>query len=111
MLLKALGSLYKNKHVGNFGKAGILSFNGNKIVTTGAGGAVITNDKKIALKIGKLSKISKKNHKYKYDYDDIGYNYNMPNINAAFGLAQIENINIFLKNKRSLLLNLKTILK
>ena len=104
---EALGSLYKNKHVGNFGKVGILSFNGNKIITTGAGGAVITNDKKIALKIGKLSKISKKNHEYKYDYDDIGYNYNMPNINAAFGLAQIENINIFLKNKRSLFFKLK----
>ena len=104
---EGLGSFFKNKHVGNFGKAGILSFNGNKIVTTGAGGAVITNDKKIALKIEKLSKISKKNHRYKYDYEDIGYNYNMPNINAALGLAQIENLKQFLKKKRFLYNELK----
>ena len=76
-------------------------------MTTGAGGAVITNDKKIALENSKIIKNFKKNHEYKYDYDDIGYNYNMPNINAALGLAQIENINIFLKNKRSLYIKLK----
>ena len=104
---EGLGSFFKHKHIGSFGKVGILSFNGNKIVTTGSGGAVITNDKKIALKIEKLSKISKKNHKYKYDYDDIGYNYNMPNINAALGLAQIENLRKFLKKKRSLYNELK----
>jgi len=108
---EALGSLYKNIHVGTFGEAGILSFNGNKIVTTGAGGAVITNDKKIANKIEKLSKISKKKHPYKYDYDEVGYNYSMPNLNAAIGLAQIENLKKFLKSKRALAKKIKFNLK
>lgn len=108
---EALGSYYKNNHVGNFGTASVLSFNGNKIVTTGAGGAVLTNNKKIALKIEKLSKISKKNHPYKYDYDCIGYNYSMPNINAAIGLAQIENIKFFLREKKNLFLKLKNSFK
>lgn len=108
---EALGSLYKNIHVGTFGEAGILSFNGNKIVTTGAGGAVITNNKKIANKIEKLSKISKKKHSYKYDYDEVGYNYSMPNLNAAIGLAQIENLKKFLKSKRALSKKIKSNLK
>ena len=71
---EALGSYYKKKHVGIFGLAGILSFNGNKIVTAGSGGAVITNNIKIFRIIDKLSKICKKDHTYIYDYENIGYN-------------------------------------
>ncbi len=88
--------------MGTFGLAGILSFNGNKIITTGSGGAVITNNVKIFRTIQKLSKICKKDHAYKYDYDDIGYNYVMPNLNAALGVAQIENLKKFLYDKKTL---------
>lgn len=99
---EALGSYYKKKHLGTFGDVGVLSFNGNKIITTGAGGAILTNDLKLAKKIEHLSKIAKKKHHYKLDYDFLGYNYSMANVNAALGIAQIEKINFFLKNKKNL---------
>ena len=99
---EALGSFFHNKHLGTFGDIGILSFNGNKIITTGSGGAVLTNNLILAKKIDHLSKIAKKKHPYKLDYDFVGYNYNMPNLNAALGLAQIEKINHFIKNKQKL---------
>jgi perosamine synthetase len=99
---EALGSFYKRKHLGTFGLAGCLSFNGNKIVTTGGGGAVITNNKVFAKKIRHLSTTAKLDHKWEYIHDQIGYNFRMPNLNAALGLAQLENLNFFIKKKRIL---------
>ena len=99
---EALGSYYNGKHVGTFGDVGILSFNGNKIVTTGMGGAILTNSKKIYKKAIHISQLSKKKHLWKYEYSDIGFNYRMANINAALGLAQIKKLKKFLMLKRSL---------
>jgi len=99
---EALGSFYKNKHVGTFGKVGIFSFNGNKIITSGGGGMVVTDDEYIAKKIKHLTTTAKISHPYEYIHDAIGYNYRMPNINAALLLAQLENINLFLNKKREL---------
>jgi aminotransferase in exopolysaccharide biosynthesis len=99
---EALGSYYKKKHLGTFGLAGCLSFNGNKIVTTGGGGAVITNNKVFAQKIRHLSTTAKLEHKWEYIHDQVGHNLRMPNINAALGLAQLENLNKFLIAKRKL---------
>ena len=99
---EALGSYYKGKHVGHWGKLSILSFNGNKIVTTGGGGAVITNNLILARKIKHLSTTAKMPHKWEFYHDQIGYNYRLPNINAALGCAQLEQINRFLKKKRNL---------
>jgi aminotransferase in exopolysaccharide biosynthesis len=99
---EALGSYYKKKHLGTFGIAGCLSFNGNKIITTGGGGAVITNNKKFAKKVRHLSTTAKINHKWEYIHDEIGYNFRMPNLNAALGLAQLESLDFFIKKKRIL---------
>jgi len=99
---EALGSFYKNKHVGTFGKVGIFSFNGNKIITSGGGGMVVTDDEYIAKKIKHLTTTAKVPHPYEYIHDAIGYNYRMPNINAALLLAQLENIDLFLNKKREL---------
>jgi perosamine synthetase len=99
---EALGSFYKKKHLGNFGLVGCISFNGNKIITTGGGGAIITNNKLIADKIRHLSTTAKKSHPWEYIHDEIGYNFRMPNLNASLGLAQMENINQFLLSKRKL---------
>ncbi len=99
---ESVGSFYKKKHLGTFGDVGCLSFNGNKIITTGGGGAVITNNKNLAKKIKHLSNTAKIKHKWEYIHDDIGYNFRMPSLNAALGLAQITKINIFLKSKRKL---------
>ena len=98
---EALGTYYKNKHVGTFGNSGILSFNGNKIITTGGGGALITNNKNVSDKAKHLSQISKIKHKFLYQYSELGYNYKLPNINCALGLAQIRNIRKILKMKRN----------
>ena len=92
---ESLGTFYKNKHTGNFGSVGILSFNGNKIITTGGGGAIMTNNIKFAQKALHLTTTAKVNHGWEYIHDDIGYNYRMPNINAALGCAQLENIFVF----------------
>jgi len=100
---EALGSFYKKKHLGTFGDVGCFSFNGNKIITTGGGGMVITNKKILAKKIQHLTTTAKLKHKWEYIHDEIGYNFRMPNLNAALGLAQIEKIHIFLKAKRTLL--------
>lgn len=99
---EALGSYYSGKHLGTFGDLGILSFNGNKIITTGSGGAILTNSRNIYKICDHLSKIAKKKHIYKLDYDYLGYNYSMANINAAIGLAQIENLKKILKKKKLL---------
>jgi perosamine synthetase len=101
---EALGSFYKKTHAGNFGLVGCFSFNGNKIITTGGGGAIITNNKLLARKIKHLSTTAKIYHQWEYIHDAVGYNFRMPNLNAALGYAQIENLNKFLKSKRKLFL-------
>ena len=99
---EAIGSFYQNKHVGTFGKLGILSFNGNKTITTGGGGMILTDDIIIAEKAKHLSTTSKKAHPFKYFHDDIGFNYRMPNLNAALGCAQLEQLPNMLSKKREL---------
>jgi len=99
---ESLGSFYKGKHTGNLGKLSVLSFNGNKIITTGGGGAILTNDISLADKAKHLSTTAKISHKWDYNHDEIGYNYRLPNINAALGCAQIENLPYFIKEKRKL---------
>ena len=99
---ECLGSFYKNKHVGNFGKYGILSFNGNKIITSGCGGAILTNNKNVFKRINHISTTSKKTHKWEYDYNELGFNYRLPNLNCALGLSQIKKIQFYLRKKRNL---------
>ena len=100
---EALGSFFKNKHLGNFGKTGVLSFNGNKIITTGAGGAILTNSKKTYSKALKLSKISRiQKNSWEYDYSSLGYNYRLPGLNAALGLSQLKIFNNNLAKKKKL---------
>lgn len=99
---EALGSYYKGKHVGVFGKLGVLSFNGNKTVTTGGGGAVLTNDAELGRLAKHLTTTAKIPHKWLFNHDMRGYNYRMPNINAALGCAQLEQLPEFIKRKRNL---------
>jgi len=99
---EALGSYYKKTHVGNFGEIGIFSFNGNKIITTGGGGVIVTNSKILSKKIKKIYNTGKIAHKWEYKYSDLGFNYKMPAINAQIGIAQLKKINLFLKKKRKL---------
>ena len=98
----AMGSFYKKKHLGTFGIAGCISFNGNKIATTGGGGAIITDNKSLAKKIYHLTTTSKQKHKWEYLHDGVGYNHRMSNLSAALGLAQLENLKKVLKFKRKL---------
>jgi len=97
---ESLGSFYKGRHTGTFGSLGALSFNGNKIITAGGGGCIITNDIKLAKRAKHLTTTAKVSHKWEYNHDMVGYNYRMPNLNAALLLAQLENLEVFLKNKR-----------
>ena len=97
---EALGSFYKGQHAGTFGNIGILSFNGNKPVTTGGGGMIITNDEKHSAKAKHLTTTAKQPHPWEFVHDDVGYNYRMPNINAAVGYAQMECFAGILENKR-----------
>ena len=99
---ESLGSFYKNKHTGTFGKVGVISFNGNKIITAGGGGCIITNDEILAKKAKHITTTAKVPHKWKYTHDMIGYNYRMPNLNAALLVAQLENLEQFLLKKREL---------
>jgi perosamine synthetase len=99
---ESLGSFYKGRHTGNFGKLSALSFNGNKILTTGGGGAILTNDESLAKMAKHLTTTAKIPHKWNYNHDHVGYNYRMPNINAALGCAQLEQIDSFLEKKRAL---------
>ena len=101
---ESLGSFYKHKHTGTIGDVGILSFNGNKIITTGGGGMILTNNLKIYNQAKILSQVSKKPHPWKYDYKGLGFNYRMPNLNAALGCAQIKKLKSFLKAKKKLYL-------
>lgn len=97
---ESIGSYYKNRHTGTFGLLGILSFNGNKTITTGGGGMILTNDKELAIKAKHLTTQAKKPHPWNFEHDHIGYNYRLPNINAALGCAQMESIPAMLKSKR-----------
>ncbi|EAK3974202.1 aminotransferase LegC [Campylobacter coli] len=99
---EALGSTYENKALGTFGKCGILSFNGNKIITGGCGGAILSDDENLAKLVRHLSTTAKIPHPYEYDHDRIAYNYRLCNINAAILLAGLENLELFLENKREL---------
>jgi len=99
---ESLGSTYKEKHTGTFGLLGAVSFNGNKIVTTGGGGAILTDDDALADRAKHLSTTAKKAHSWEYIHDEIGYNFRMPNINAALGVAQLGQLPDFLSSKRAL---------
>ena len=99
---ESLGSYYKGKHTGTIGKLGAFSFNGNKVVTSGGGGAVITNDEEMGIKAKYLTTTAKKAHPYEFYHDELGYNYRMPNLNAALACAQLEQLNSLLENKRQL---------
>jgi len=99
---ESIGSYYKNKHTGTFGLIGTLSFNGNKTITTGGGGAILTNCSKLADKARHITTTAKVDHTWKYVHDEIGYNYRMPNINAALGCGQIENLDKIINSKRKL---------
>lgn len=99
---ESLGSYYKNRHTGLHGLIAALSFNGNKIITTGGGGAILTNNSELATRAKHLSTQAKLLHAYEYVHDATGYNYRMPNINAALGVAQLEKLPDFLARKRSL---------
>jgi len=98
---EALGSLYKGRHVGTFGSMGTLSFNGNKIITSGGGGMILAGEA-IAARAKHLTTTSKRPHDYEFFHDEIGYNYRMPNLNAALGCAQLEKIEAFVEGKRAL---------
>jgi len=97
---ESLGSFYKGKHTGTFGLIGTLSFNGNKTITTGGGGMIITNDESIAKHAKHITTQAKVPHPWEYIHDEIGYNYRLTNINAAIGVAQMENLESIINNKR-----------
>ena len=99
---ESLGSFYKGKHTGTYGKISAFSFNGNKTITCGGGGALITDDEELAKKAKHLTTQAKIPHRWKFQHDDIGYNYRMPNINAALACAQLEQLDEILENKRNL---------
>lgn len=99
---ESLGSFYKGKHTGNWGKLAILSFNGNKTITTGGGGAIITNDENLAKLAKHITTTAKLPHQWEYRHDQTGYNYRLPNINAAIGCAQMEQLPELLEKKRNL---------
>lgn len=97
---ESLGSFYKGKHTGTFGKIGAISFNGNKTITTGGGGVLLFQDEKLGKYAKHLTTQAKVPHRWEFVHDHIGYNYRMPNINAALGCAQMEQIDNILANKR-----------
>lgn len=99
---ESLGSLYEGRHTGTFGRLGVLSFNGNKIITTGGGGAILTNDSDLARQAKHVTTTAKLPHPWRFFHDQIGYNYRMPNINAALGLAQLKQLPHFVALKREL---------
>ena len=99
---EAIGSEYHSKPTGSFGKLGVFSFNGNKIVTSGGGGAVVTNDIELGIMAKHLTTTAKVPHPYEYVHDEIGYNFRMPNLNAALACAQLEQLPTFIESKRTL---------
>jgi aminotransferase in exopolysaccharide biosynthesis len=105
---ESIGSEYKDMPTGSFGKLGVFSFNGNKIVTSGGGGAIVTNDLDLGIKAKHLTTTAKVPHPYEYVHDEIGYNFRMPNLNAALACAQLEQLETFIQNKRNLALEYDT---
>jgi aminotransferase in exopolysaccharide biosynthesis len=99
---ESLGSTYKDKHTGTFGQIGAFSFNGNKIITSGGGGVIVTDDEDLAKRAKHITTTAKVPHAFEYVHDEIAYNYRLPNINAALLVAQMENLDKFLKSKREL---------
>ena len=99
---ESIGSTYKEKHTGTFGLFGILSFNGNKTVTCGGGGAILTDDAELAKIAKHITTTAKVPHSYEYIHDAAGYNYRLPNLNAALACAQLEQLDFFIKKKREL---------
>jgi len=99
---ESVGSTYKGRHTGTFGQVGVMSFNGNKIITAGGGGCIVTNDKALAKKAKHLTTTAKVPHKWDFNHDMVGYNYRMPNLNAALLVAQLENLDNFISSKRKL---------
>ena len=104
---ESLGSSYKDKHTGTFGKVAAFSFNGNKIITSGGGGVIVTDDETIAKRAKHITTTAKIPHPFEYVHDEIGYNYRLPNINAALLVAQLEQLTRFLEAKRKLSLKYK----
>lgn len=98
---ESLGSLYKGQHTGTFGCVGTLSFNGNKIITTGGGGMILAGEA-LGVRAKHITTTAKKAHAYEYVHDEVGYNYRLPNLNAALGCAQLENLEAFIASKREL---------
>lgn len=105
---ESLGSEYKGKPTGSFGEVGVFSFNGNKIVTSGGGGAITTNNIELGERAKFLTTTAKEPHPYEYVHNELGYNFRMPNINAALACAQLEQLKFFLENKRTLAKEYKT---
>jgi aminotransferase in exopolysaccharide biosynthesis len=99
---EAIGGEYHSKPIGSFGKLGVFSFNGNKIVTSGGGGAIVTNDLALGIKAKHLTTTAKVPHPYEYIHDEIGYNFRMPNLNASLACAQLEQLPTFIESKRTL---------
>jgi len=99
---ESLGTFSRNKHTGTIGDFGVLSFNGNKLITTGGGGMVLTDDEVKAEELKHITTTARVNHKWEFTHDVVGYNYRMPNLNAALGLAQLENIEQFIETKRKI---------
>lgn len=99
---ESLGSFYKGKHTGTIGLISGFSFNGNKVVTSGGGGAIITNDVELGTQAKYLTTTAKRPHPYEFFHDEMGYNFRMPNLNAALACAQLESLNAFLEDKRIL---------
>ncbi|MBY0451718.1 MAG: LegC family aminotransferase [Bdellovibrionaceae bacterium] len=97
---ESVGSLYRNQHTGVFGKIGVFSFNGNKIITSGGGGMIVTSDPEIARRAKHITTTAKVPHAWNFHHDELGFNYRMPNINAALACAQLEKIEEFVANKR-----------
>lgn len=97
---ESLGSYYKGRHTGTFGMLGTLSFNGNKTITTGGGGMILTNDENLAKRSKYITTTAKIPHQWDFEHDEVAYNYRLPNINAALGCAQMETLPQFLENKR-----------
>lgn len=99
---ESIGSLYKGKPTGSFGLVGAFSFNGNKVVTSGGGGSIVSNNEELASYGKHLTTTAKEPHAFEYVHNELGYNYRMPNINAALACAQLESLDNYLKNKREL---------
>ncbi len=99
---ESLGSYYQEQHTGTFGEFGVFSFNGNKVITSGGGGIIVTNDPTLAKKAKHITTTAKLAHPYEFIHDDEAFNYRLPNINAALGCAQMESLDIILDNKRLL---------